>query len=529
MHDEELLRNRGGGQAPALRGETERRLVPETGRGEGACPSPQQGNLATPLEASVLTRFAGLGVWVAGDVMLDEYLAGRVDRVSAEAPAPLVRVTQATYRLGGASNVAHQLSALGARVALSAVVGADEAGDTLLRLAREAGLDVGAVHRAAGRLTTRKVRVIAQHQQVVRMDWEETQAVASEVTGALFALMRSQPLPAAVVLSDYAKGFLTDDVVREYVSFARQHSLPLLVDPKGSDFSRYRGATLLTPNLKELQAACGCALDEDDVAAIAAAAQRLAAQVECAALAVTLGDRGMLVVPREGGWQAIPAKSREVFDVTGAGDTVIALLALGLGAGLPLVKAAEIANAAAGLVVGKVGTAVVNAQELGQVLTGTRDKVLSREQLRRQVAEWRAARKRVVLTNGCFDLLHAGHVALLQEAARHGDVLVVALNSDASVRRLKAAGRPLVGEADRALVLAALDCVAAVVVFGEDTPLEVVREVMPEVLVKGADYASRVVVGREEVERAGGRVVLVPLAPGLSTTGLIERIRQASS
>jgi D-beta-D-heptose 7-phosphate kinase/D-beta-D-heptose 1-phosphate adenosyltransferase len=300
----------------------------------------------------------------------------------------------------------------------------------------------------------------------------------------------------------------------------------VVVDPKHRDFTRYRGATTITPNLRELEAAAAQALDADDTEAIAAAARPLAQAAGLEAMVVTLGDRGMLVVPVQGNNIAVPAIKRAVYDVTGAGDTAISVLTLSLAAGASLPEAAQLANAAAGVSVGQIGAVAVDAGSIRNALSARPDsKILTRNELVARAATWRMAGKRIVFTNGCYDLLHAGHLSLLSHAAKLGDILVLAINSDASVRRLKGPERPLVPQEDRAAVLAALGFVDAVTIFDEDTPLEVLQSVRPHVLVKGGDYQLDQVVGREFIESSGGRVMLVPLTPEKSTTALVERIR----
>jgi D-beta-D-heptose 7-phosphate kinase / D-beta-D-heptose 1-phosphate adenosyltransferase len=472
----------------------------------------------------LLDRFANLDVWVVGDVMLDEYVTGAVERISPEAPVPVVRAHATENRLGGAANVARQLAALGARVSLAGVVGADDAGETLLRLCEAAGIDTRAVPKLPERQTTRKLRVLGHSQQLLRLDWEDARACTPQVTVRLASKLAEGGRPDAIVLSDYAKGVLTPETIAGVMRL--RGSAPVLVDPKHTDFARYRGATTVTPNLRELEAACGRTLDPDDTAAIVAAARALLQGAGLQSMVVTLGSRGMLVVPADGPECALPAMRREVYDVTGAGDTAIAVLTLGLAARAPLAQAAQLANAAAGVAVSHVGAVAVSAAAIRDALAARPDgKVLARQELAARAATWRTAGKRIVLTNGCFDLLHAGHLALLGDAAKLGDVLVLAINSDASVRRLKGPERPLVTQAERAALLAALTFVDAVTIFEEDTPLAVLEAVRPHVLVKGGDYQPSEVVGRELVEAAGGRVVIVPLMPERSTTSLLERIR----
>ena len=485
------------------------------------------GQLALPASlVPILTRYAGLHALVVGDVMLDEYFAGTVDRISPEAPVPVVRVKDTERRLGGAANVARQITALGVSVSLAGVLGCDAAGEDLLGLCASSAIDTRAVMRLNDRSTTRKLRVLGHSQQLLRLDWEDTRPCASATITDLLNKLHDIRRPDVIVLSDYAKGVVTPALIDGVVQVGARFGTPVLVDPKHRDFGRYRGATTITPNLRELEVAAGVQLNADDTLAIAAAARPLIAAANLAAMVVTLGDRGMLVVPASGPQISIPAVQRAVYDVTGAGDTAIAVLAVSLAAKASFVAAAQIANAAAGIAVGQVGTVAVDNEGIRAALTdGAATKLLSRQELATRAASWRLAGKRIAFTNGCFDLLHSGHLSLLREARKLGDVLVLAINSDASIRRLKGEERPLVGQIERAALLAALDCVDAVTIFEEDTPLETIQSVAPHVLIKGADYKIEQVVGREFVEACGGRVALVQLVPDKSTTALLQRIR----
>ena len=473
-------------------------------------------------------RFADLNIWVVGDLMIDEYLTGTVERISPEAPVPVVRAQGSERRLGGAANVARQIAILGARVSVAGVCGEDAAAQQLLELCAAASIDTRGVVELPGRNTTRKLRVVSHSQQLLRLDWEDIRPCAAEVGARLLSQLQAGAPPDAIILSDYAKGVLTPETIAAVLR--GRGSIPLVVDPKHRDFARYRGATTVTPNLHELEAAAGCRLDAEDTAGIAAAARTLLASAGLESMVVTLGSRGMLVVPASGPEVAVPAHRHEVYDVTGAGDTAIAVLTLALAARAPLAQAAQLANAAAGVSVCQVGAVAVSAASIRDALAARPDgKLLSRHELEARAATWRTDGKRIVLTNGCFDLLHAGHLALLSHAAQLGDVLVLAINSDASVRRLKGPERPLVPQSERAALLAALTFVDAVTIFDEDTPLAVLEAVKPHVLVKGGDYQASEVVGRELVEAAGGRVVIVPLTPDKSTSSLVARIRGAGS
>lgn len=467
-------------------------------------------------------------VLCVGDVMLDRFVYGDVERISPEAPIPVVRIRRETAMLGGAGNVARNLAALGARPAFVSVVGDDPAGRETAGLL--AALD-GAEPRMVvepGRLTTIKTRYFAASQQLLRADMETSEPVAGaaqdDVVASAAALL---PDVAALVLSDYGKGVLTPAVVARLIAAAAAAGVPAIVDPKGRDYTLYRGASLLTPNRKELAEATGMAVGDD--AEIVAAARHLIAACGVGAVLATRSQDGMTLVTADGAVHHLAAQAREVFDVSGAGDTVVATLAAALAAGAPLAEAARLANTAAGIVVGKVGTAVAYAAEVAAALrhhdlAAGEAKVLAGEAARDAVAAWRRKGLRVGFTNGCFDLLHPGHVSLLAQAKTACDRLVVGLNSDESVARLKGPTRPVQGETGRATVLASLAAVDMVVIFGEDTPLRLIEALRPDVLVKGADYTIDKVVGADLVTGWGGRVVLAELSPGHSTTATIRRM-----
>lgn len=475
-------------------------------------------------------RWKAAHVWVVGDVMLDRWIRGDAERISPEAPVPVVRVTERTASLGGAANVARSVVALGASVTLAGVVGDDDAGHRVIALASALGVDTGALLPSV-RPTTSKVRVMAHGQQLVRYDTEDATPLESAVAKQLIAQLERAGKPDAIIASDYAKGVLTAEVFAWLSAFAKTHDVPLLVDPKTADFSRYQGATVITPNAGEFAAAAmrydDTPVDLDDTFAMGRAARQMADDADAGALLITLGARGMAVWQRDLPMARVGATARRVYDVTGAGDTVMATLTLGLVAGLSLVDAAALANRAAGLAVERPGAAEITARELAATLAEperTRG-ALDDDSLAARLAWWRLRGETVVFTNGCFDLIHTGHLSLLEQAAAFGDILVVGLNSDASVSRLKGPTRPLNNERDRAEILTALSCVDAVVIFGEDTPMELLKRVKPDVLVKGADYTLDRVVGRTEVESWGGRVALAQLVDGRSTTNVVERIR----
>lgn len=478
-----------------------------------------------PAVDAILDRMRDRVVWVIGDLMLDEYAAGDVDRISPEAPVPVLRVHSMDARLGGAANVARQVAMLGAHASVAGLVGNDLAGTRMLQLCAAAGIDIHAIRRIEGRQTSRKLRAVARSHQIVRLDWEDTTPCPTVEVQWMLERLRAGPTPDVIVLSDYAKGVLTDDCLRAIDSVRELVNIRVVVDPKRPDLSAYPRGCVITPNLRELELAAGRSFDADDTASISSAAQALIAHGGAAALVVKRGSRGMLIARAGIPDVIIPARGRALFDATGAGDTVVATLATALAANAGLTDAARIANSAAGIAVSKIGTVSVAPAEIIESMgNGGARKLLARDALVAQVRDWRTAGKRIVVTNGCFDLLHAGHLTLLHQAAQYGDVLVVAINSDASVQRLKGPQRPVLPQQERAAMLAALACVDAVTIFDEDTPLALLQAMCPDVLVKGADYQAKQVVGRDLVESNGGIVVLVPLVPDQSTTALVERI-----
>jgi D-beta-D-heptose 7-phosphate kinase/D-beta-D-heptose 1-phosphate adenosyltransferase len=470
-------------------------------------------------------------VLCVGDVMLDDFVYGEVTRISPEAPTPVLAVKHNTIEIGGAGNVARNIAALGATCIFVGLIGEDEAGLTL----RKALTRLGAVVAAElvidkTRPTTRKVRFVSEHHSthLMRADWETAAPASAESQSAIIAHAEAaMPKVGAVVLSDYAKGVLTERVIRAIIDAARRHGKPVIVDPKGHDYRVYRGATMITPNAKELAAAVHRPLRNE--AEIAAGAAELAQMVASEAVLVTRSEQGMSLHVEGQEPIHIEAYPVKVRDVSGAGDTVAAVMAVLAAMLTPYEYAMRAANAAAAVVVGKRGTSTVSLGELRHRILpaaslAPEDKIVfDWSVLDERLQEWRRHGLRIGFTNGCFDLLHRGHVKLLAEARAACDRLVVGLNSDASTARLKGEGRPINPAEGRAEVLAALEAVDLVVVFEEDTPLELIKRVRPAVLVKGADYRIDQVVGREVVEEVGGDVLLVSLVPGQSTTGLVRR------
>jgi len=467
-----------------------------------------------------------------GDLMLDDFVYGEVARISPEAPAPVLAVKRNEVAIGGAGNVARNVASLGARCIFVGLIGDDVPGrDVIARLQADPLIEPSLVIDPA-RPTTRKVRFVSEHfsTHLLRADWEQASPVSAEREGELLArALAALPRVGAVVLSDYAKGVLTPRILGAVIAAANKAGVPVIVDPKAADYAVYRGATMIKPNRKELAEATRLPVGTDDE--VIAAATKLNASLGTQAVLVSLSDDGLVLVPAQGAPIRVPAFPVKVKDASGAGDTVVAALALMLAARADYEVAVRVANAAGAIVVGKRGTATVSVDELRhQVLPAStlasEDKVIyDRAVLDERLSEWRRARLRIGFTNGCFDLLHRGHVKLMAQARAHCDRLVVGLNSDGSVRRLKGPERPIQDVASRADVLAALEAVDLVVVFEEDTPLELIGAVRPAVLVKGGDYTREQVVGHEVVEQNGGEVILVDLVPGHSTTSMVARSR----
>jgi D-beta-D-heptose 7-phosphate kinase/D-beta-D-heptose 1-phosphate adenosyltransferase len=470
-------------------------------------------------------EWAAKRLLVVGDVILDRSIWGEVRRISPEAPVPVVRATHQTEQPGGAANVAMNLAKLGAQVVLAGFTGGDENERLLAANLRSNGISPVFV-ACDGFPTITKLRILGGRQQMLRLDSEELgDRRQADYTRLIEGVLEQLPGCHAVVLSDYAKGVLTPEVCQAVIQRARGLGIPVLVDPKCADFARYRGATTVCPNLSELSSALH--VGPLDLMALLDAAECMVPAFDLEFLIATLSEKGIALI-RPGNRLIAPAVARQVFDVCGAGDTVIAVLALCLASGLKPETAVQLANIAAGIVVGKVGTAPVEKHELlaalaPEIALSAVDKVVSRSELVSRVAQWKANGERVVFTNGCFDLLHIGHITMLEQAHRFGDRLIVAINSDASVKEVKGPSRPIVGQRDRARVLAALAAVDAVVVFDEVTPLELIADTRPDVLVKGGDYNLDTVVGGKEVESWGGQVKIVPLVEGCSTAQLIEK------
>ncbi len=476
---------------------------------------------------SLFAHARNIRALVVGDLMIDEYLWGKVERISPEAPVQVIDVAREELRLGGAGNVANNLVALGCSVTVCSIIGGDENGTVLRHAFSGKGIDVSGVFEDPMRRTSRKTRVLAQHQQIVRIDRESREpldpAFEEKITGFIAAKGADYDV---ILVSDYLKGVLTEGVLAAVTATGKKLGIPVVVDPKGSDYAKYRGATVVTPNRKEAELATGVRIADDE--SLSRVAESLLGTAQLSGVLITRSEEGMSLFLQNGHPVHIPTVAREVYDVTGAGDTVLAVMGVVLACGRGLEEAARLANVAAGIAVGKLGTATITPAEIiNEVARDHLDsdaKIKNRDVLAAIIEEEGKRGKRVVFTNGCFDLLHIGHVKYLQKARTFGDLLVLGLNSDASVRRLKGAKRPLIGEDERAHLLAALDCVDYVVVFDEDTPLQLIQSLKPMVLVKGGDYSPEEVVGKDVVESYGGRVELVEFVDGRSTTNIIEKI-----
>jgi len=463
---------------------------------------------------------------VIGDVMLDRYLIGNVGRISPEAPVPVVLLKEQNERAGGAANVAANLSLLGIKTQIIGCVGNDAEGDSLTKRIAGLGIDTSAMIHSSDRPTIAKTRILGGHQQMLRLDQESGSAFSHDENAQVMKAVEAalEQGPSIVILSDYAKGLLSESVCQQIIQACSQSDIPVLVDPKGIDYTKYKGATALTPNKKETAEACQTHIDDIDLIKKASALKN---DLALDFLAVTRGEEGITLIEKD--THQIAATARQVFDVSGAGDTVISTLAAGLIHALTPVESLELANLAAGVVVGKVGTVPITRDDLLETLAQQQgntqaQKICNLAQLATKAQHWKDAQQKIVFTNGCFDLLHAGHVTYLEAAKKRGDKLILGLNTDRSVSAIKGPTRPVVNENDRARVLAALESVDAVILFDEDTPLNLINTVKPHVIAKGSDYTADQVVGGKEVESWGGEIALIDLVEGRSTSNIIKKL-----
>lgn len=471
---------------------------------------------------SAIRRFSNLSILVVGDLILDEYIYGNVERISPEAPVQVVEVKDKANALGGAANVAHNIIELGANAYVAGIIGDDENGELLEKELRKKGIYVDGISKDHARPTTKKVRIIAAGQHIVRLDQESRKFISDETENRIIQYVRENRFRFdAVIVSDYAKGVVTNSLVRGLIDELK--GIPVLIDPKGSDFSKYKGATAITPNKKEAFAVSG--LDD-----LEKTASNLLKEFDLQVVFITLGKDGIFLAEREGRTAHIPAIAKEVYDVSGAGDTVISSLCLSISSGLTYYESAFLANMAAGVVVGKLGTCTVSRTELLNALFFQRPfllhKIVDMPELTQNVGHLRSQSKRIVFTNGCFDIIRPGHIHLLKESKKLGDILIVAIDDDDSVKKLKGADRPVLNQFERAQIISSLDCVDYVIIFSTEQLKELLYKIRPDIMTKGQDYASKEVVGREIVEQYGGRVELIPFLEENSSSQIIERIIQ---
>jgi len=478
--------------------------------------------------AELLSALTGQRALVLGDLIFDTFVYGEVHRVSREAPVPILSETRRNAMLGGAGNLARNLAGLGGLVRLISVIGEDAEAEAGQVLAQETcGQGVNLI-RTPGRPTPSKIRYVSNNQQMFCVDRDPPAAIGPDTEAALLDAVRAHLCDADIlILSDYGRGLLTPTLISGVITLARQAGVPVSVDPRGADFTRYDGATVIKPNAGELASETGCPVSSDEQAE--AALKAFKARLKSTdALLVTRGGDGMSLLDVDGGVTHHRSKARSVFDVSGAGDTALAALSLAMAARIALPDAMALADLAAGVAVSKAGTAVVTPADIFADMRGDDApptwRIITREQCAGIAQDWRSRGLRVGFTNGCFDLLHPGHLSVLRHAASVCDRLVVGLNTDASVKRLKGKTRPINDEAARALMLASLHMVDRVVLFGEETPEDLIRAVRPDVMIKGADYAGKPLAGADFIEAIGGEVVLAPLVDGLSTTNLIKKM-----
>lgn len=480
------------------------------------------------IDTNFIDKMDSARILCLGDIMLDEYITGTISRISPEAPVPVIQIKDKSIVLGGVGNVVRNLAAMGCHVTLISVVGNDENGSQIDQLLTQIPKVKSQILKDKKRVTTTKTRYISGNQQVLRTDREQNSPLGEATEAKICKAFKEQiHRHDVVVLSDYAKGFFSPQLLQSLIQEAKAHDKPVLVDPKGSDFNRYKGATLLTPNLHELSLATHSKINSDtDIVKVA---KSVAQTSDLKALVVTRGSQGMTLVESTGKTKHIKTRALEVFDVSGAGDTVIAMIAACLAVEIKLPEAVNTANIAAGIVVSKIGTAVVYPEELLAALhvieiQSHEEKIVTWERGAAIAHKWKRLDQRIVFTNGCFDLLHPGHVALLNKAKEAGHKLIVGLNTDCSIKRLKGQDRPIQKERDRAYVLSSLQCVDLIMLFEEDTPLNLIKLLKPDILIKGADYTIDQVVGASFVQNYGGQVKLIDLVEGQSTTRMVNKM-----
>jgi len=485
-------------------------------------------------EGLSLPSFNNVSVLVVGDFMLDKYFSGQVERVSPEAPVPVVNASSEEFRAGGAGNVAVGLRNLGCDVTVAGLVGSDTSGNRLSKLLRESGINVSGLVSPDGRPTTLKIRLISDQQHIARIDREDDSECSVKEENKILSFLNDGVGSEVdvIVVSDYLKGAVTERVFEKCAEVSRSLGIPCVVDPKSKSFEKYEGATVITPNRLELNKALQYAGKDKEEAHLAERGQDLIRDLDIENMALTCGDEGIYLIDEEG-YHHEPAKPREVYDVSGAGDAVTATLGAALGAGVPHLDAVRLARYAGGGVVEKMGTVPVDRDLIERQLTRfdgvnsliEESSVYGSTKLASIVEDWKDSGEKVVFTNGCFDIIHVGHVSYLYEAKKLGSKLVVALNSDESVRRLKGDGRPVVFESERASIIASLECVDAVSIFGEDTPLPLIETIEPDVVAKGGDYDEDEIVGHRVVKKWGGEVASLSYVKGVSSSKIIEQLQ----
>jgi D-beta-D-heptose 7-phosphate kinase / D-beta-D-heptose 1-phosphate adenosyltransferase len=477
-----------------------------------------------------ISKFDQCRLLVIGDLMLDEYLWGKVDRISPEAPVQVVAIQKQDFTLGGAGNVVNNAVALGATVFTSGVIGTGQNGQLLLQRFTELGVDTSLIIQEPARATTRKTRIIAANQHVLRIDRETKQDISGQTLEKMIRLIEEKmPDIHVVLISDYGKGLITKDLISKVIASAKTHKKMIIVDPKGLDFSKYSGVSLLTPNKKEAALASGVEINSES--SLEKAANKILDTVHLKNLLITCGKDGMVLFEKNKKPFRVKAEARQVFDVSGAGDTVLSVFGLAIASGASLHDSVALANTAAGIVVAKVGTATVSKQELASALksddTGLPAKYKDLSELPALVEDLRRKGKQIVLTNGCFDLLHAGHIKHFSASKQQGDILIVAIDDDESVKALKGSGRPVLHAKERIRILSALDAVDYVVVFSSKDLIKLIETIQPDILTKGSNYTTTQVFGRERVEALGGKVVLIPVTEDISTTRIIDTIKHS--
>ncbi len=476
-----------------------------------------------------ISTFDRCRVLVVGDLMMDEYLWGDVNRISPEAPVQVVAVNREEFTLGGSGNVVNNLAAMGARVSVAGIIGTGSNGRLLLEKFNALGVNTTGIIQEPDRPTTRKTRIIAAHQHVLRIDRETRKEISSNNFAEMTkAIIDQIPKVDVVLISDYGKGVVTRGLIAKIVEAAQKHNRCVIADPKGLDFTKYTGVTLITPNRKEAELAAG--VEITDNTGLLRAAEKIMATVNIDRLLITCGPDGMVLFEKNRPPYHIKSKARQIFDISGAGDTVLSTFGLAVASGLSFKKSADIANAAAGLVVGKLGTAIISQKELAKALGLENDsepsKFVPLDKLEPLIAGIREKTQKIVLTNGCFDLLHAGHIKLFSASRQFGDVLIAAIDDDKSVHALKGEGRPVINARQRIQILCALDSVDHVVVFSSDELNRLIELIRPDILTKGSNYASDEVAGHQLVEKFGGRVEMIPIDDQISSSRIINTIKK---